>query len=480
MARIRQAQQFLRSGILLIEPAALRTPWFFGGEERENIELGSAVIVDVDGPIEQHEHFYFDSYDSILERVRAAAAAPNAKAVILRFDSPGGIAAGCFEAAREVRRICSEAGRQLHAFVEGSCNSAAYALASVCDSITLGDAGVAGSVGVMSARYDYTAANAADGLRVEIITSGERKADGHPDVAITDAELASTRATIDSIANVFFEHIAAHRAVLDVNAVASLKAAVLHGPAALAAGLADEVGSINAVLARIEAGGGGGTINMAATAWDKAKAALAEAAKGSDPNAQAAKKALAAMGGGGEGEGEEEKSEDKPEVTEPDEPAAEPPAEEKDKAAAPAVAPAASASGGALTLESVMAVALAAQADNAKLRAELKAREAVDERSKLIASRPNMAPEMRELLLKAPMNLVRETIAKLPEEPINAELTTAPTRGDTQGAARGQAPSEKQKLDERMGLAERNVTAQSTPYKLVLGPKPKPAPGAQN
>jgi ClpP class serine protease len=470
MPRAIQAQKWQRDGILMIEPAALRSLWLFDRAERTNTEIGSAVIVDISGPLEQRADFFCDSYEAIIERVREAVAAPMAKAVVLRFDSPGGMAAGCFEAAREIRMICTDAGRQLHAFVEGSCNSAAYALGSVCDSITLGDAGVCGSIGCMSARYDYSAANAADGLRVEIITSGARKADGHPDTAISEAELASTKATIDSIASVFFEHIANHRPSLNVQAITALEAKVLHGQAALAAGLADAVGSLSAVLARIEAGGDGGV--MATTAYDKAKAALAEAAKGSDPNALAAKKALAAMGGEGGGEGDEKTEEEK---TEP-----EPEAEPKTETAEPEKKPEAVAAH-----SEAMRIALAAEARAAKLEAKLALAEEKEERRKLIASRPGLSASMIKLLEKSPMALVRETIADLPAteasgDPINPELETAPTRGDQQVGGPRLSATEKRKLDERMNLAERDVTAQSTPYKLVLGPKPKAAKQAEN
>jgi len=90
------------------------------------------------------------------------------------------------------------------------------------------------------------------------------------------------------------------------------------------------------------------------------------------------------------------------------------------------------------------------------------------ERAELIASRPGLAPETLKLLMAAPIQLVRDHIKELPEQPINPELAKSPTRGSSQTAL-GQSPDEKRKLDERMGIVERNPRGLSTDTKLVLG-----------
>ena len=449
-----RAEQYKRRGLLAIDPKAFLEVFFVGDAARENTERDDAVIIEIHGPLEQHAHPWCDSYEDIIERVTAACAT-GAKAVVLSFDSPGGMAAGAFECAREVRALCDAAGKQLHAYVEGDCCSAAYAIAACCQSITIGDAALCGSIGVLAARDDYSAMNAANGLRVALVTSGARKADGHPDNPITDAELANTQAIVDSMGGVFFDHVAAARPGLTREAIAQLEAKVMHGAAAVAAGLADAVGSLATVLARV-AGNEQGITNMAGT-YEKARAALEEAAKGDDPNAKAAQRALAAMdadgGGAGDDEGGEKKEEQKdPPSTEGNPPAGDPPADDEEKKAAAAAHRA----------------AIAAQTEVAKLRAELAKEREDAERTKLIASK-TMASEMVALLQKAPIELVRETVAALPDSPLNPELGRAPTRGA--GGGTGQKPDDKADLDARMGLSERKLTAQSTDYKLVIGPK---------
>jgi len=453
-----------RRGLLAIDPKAFLEVFFLDDSgQPENIEQGDAVIVDVRGPLEHREHFWCDSYPAILERVRAACATA-ARTIVMRFDSPGGDAAGCFEAADELRAIADAAGKELHALVEGDCCSAAYALASACDSITLTQSSLVGSIGVLSCRDDVSAMNAQRGLRVALITSGARKSDGHPDQPITDAELASTQGLVDSMAGVFFELVARHRPALTVEGVAKLQAKVFHGQQAVSVGLADEVGSLATVLARV-AGGTNGATDMAGSAYEKARALLQEAAEGDDANAAAAKRALAALdeGGGGDGDGDKDKpaddkpADDKAEGDDSDkQAAAEPPSDDDKKAAAAAYR-----------------AAIQAQNEVAKLRAELRQRNETDERSKLIASRPGMSPEMVALLQKAPIELVRETIAKQPANP-SPELERPPTQGDTQAAGIARlAAAEKEEMDIRMGLTTAKHVNTDTPYRQSFAVNPR-------
>lgn len=452
-----RGHQYERRGLLAIDPKAFWEIFFCDDEPSDNTEIGEVTIVDVRGPLEQHSHPWCDSYEDIVARVRAACQS-SCKAVVLRFDSPGGDAQGCFDAADEIPQLCAAAGKQLHAYVDGDCSSAAYALASQCESITISVSALVGSIGVLSCRDDVSSMNAQRGLRVALITSGARKADGHPDQPITDAELASTQAIVDSMAGVFFELVARGRGMA-VEAVAQLQAKVFHGASAVSAGLVDEIGPLSKVLARVA---GDATGDPIMGAYEKARANLQEAAKGDDANAAAARAALEALENAS-GAGEED-------------PPAEPEPEKKPDEGAAAPAPAPAASDPPKDPEALAAaayrLALKAERDNMNLRAELKKRDDIEERRKLIASRPGLAPEMVALLERAPMDLVRETIAALPAAPTTTTtLERAPLRGEAQGqpTAARLPPSEKQKLDERMGLVAAQNVVTDTEYKQTFG-----------
>jgi ClpP class serine protease len=477
----RIARKYERRGYLAIDPKAFFELFFLSDPPPENSEIGDSVIVDIRGPLEQHESYCFDSYEAISARV-AAACETAARSVILRFDSPGGEVAGCFETARALRAMVSAAGKRFFAFAEGDCCSAAYALASATEAIVLGDSALIGSIGVLVEREDVSARNAANGIRVQFITSGVRKADGHPEQAISEAELEQMQSIVDSMGSTFFELVAELRPRMSVEAIAALQAKVFHGTSAVDVGLADQLGSLSTVLALASVNATKDPV-MDKSPYEVARAALEEAAKGEDANAAAAKRALAALGEVGGDEKKDEPAEEPAAATEEDdEPAAEsevepdgdePPKKESKAAAA-------------------YRVAIAAQKTAEATQAELKRRDEKDERVRLLASRPDLSAEMIKILQKAPMDLVREHIAGMPKLTgtlaINPRASgaaggggAAPTRGEGAGDPNvSRLPeSEKRALDQRMGLLGESTGVESSTYKLQLGvPKAKASAGS--
>jgi len=477
------ARRYERRGLLAIEPRALFEQFFVDDtQKRDVVEMDGCAVVDVRGPLENHAHAWCDSYEDILARVQAACAT-SARAVVLRLDSPGGDAHGCFEAALAIRAACDAAGKPLLGYVEGECASAAYALASQCHSITIAISALVGSIGVLSSREDITAMNAARGLRVALVMSGSRKGDGHPDMPITDAELANTQSIVDSMAAVFFDLVAQGRGLKPV-AVAQLQARVFHGEAAVQVGLADAVGSLTTVLAT--ASPAGGTRVMAKKmSYEDLREALAAAAEGTDPNAKAAKRALAVMDEAEPAEAEGGETEETAEGETPEETAeGETPETDEEGKPKPAAKAAQRAEGSeddktASTATAAYRMALKAQTESAQLRAQLKARDEAAERQQLIASRPDLPTDTVSLLARAPMALVREHIASLP--PLKGEIAGGlknprvvaygkPVTGNVEPAGASHLPAaEKADLDQRMGLSEPGLHVVQNEYKLTLG-----------
>jgi signal peptide peptidase SppA len=202
--------------------------------------IDSVAVVSVDGPLMQRGGYWWDGHDSVAERVRAALAEPRAKAVVLKINSPGGIAAGCFEAARQVRAAAQRSGKPVVAYADEMACSAAYALACACDKIYLPPSGEVGSVGVLSAVVSMQRSLDAEGIDFRVIRSGPKKALGHPADALSDAAVAAEQATVDALAAQFFSLVAESRR-MTADAVAALEGDTRMGAAAVAAGLADGV-----------------------------------------------------------------------------------------------------------------------------------------------------------------------------------------------------------------------------------------------
>ncbi len=439
--------RYERSGLLAIDPQALFA-LFSAPASRENAMFGGVEVVDVCGPLTHRNDGWCDSYDAVQARVRAACSGP-AKAIVLMLDSPGGDAAGCVDTTRAIRAMVLAAGKPLYAFVSGKAHSACYALATAATHIAVDSMATIGSVGVISQRYDYSAANAARGLRVEMITSGARKSDGHSDAPITEGELAATQKIVDELAGVFFGLVAEMRPALSVESIRALNAGVFAGQSAVAAGLADSVQPFDQLLAMI-ASPNGGVKPMAAT-YEKVKADLEELAKGEDANATAAKAALAAMAPKPEEEAETEET---------------PPEEEEE----PKPAEGASARRGAVVsarAAGAVAQALAAQAKEIK---QLKRKGELQELDAIIAKRGDIAASLVTVLRGMPLAEAKSVIDAMPAPTMPAPAAGAIGAAPTLGA--GQAPAEQPAAPAAGGSAP-TVSAHAAELDARMGIIPK-------
>lgn len=222
------------------EPRALL---FFGDETPKPYKMaGDVAVVEITGALDTRGGWWWDGYDLIVERAAAALADPKVKALVLSFDSPGGMAAGNLDAARQLRALAEQSGKPCVAHAGTMACSAAYALACAADAIHLTTDGVVGSIGTIATVYDRTAQNEADGLNVRVVRSGTLKADPHPDVPLTDASVARVRARINELAGMFSAWVAERRP--QMGDPLTLQGATVYGADAVAKGLADVVGTL--------------------------------------------------------------------------------------------------------------------------------------------------------------------------------------------------------------------------------------------
>lgn len=405
---------------------------------------GDCAVVDIVGPLVHHFAYGMDSYDAIVERVRAACATPAAE-VVLRIDSPGGDVYGCFEAARTIRAVCAGAGKRLCSYISGAGASAAFALACAGDQIYASSTSCVGSIGIIDAMISVARQDERMGIDTAMITSGERKADGNPHVPLSKEAMAAHQAHVNDLAVVFFAWVAERRG-MSPETIKALNADVFVGVRAAEVGLIDQVADF-AALQEIRKGG---TIDALArtvpqgnsmkTTFDQVKAMFG-ASKFTEAMA-----ALAAMAEEGEGEdkdkarkamkkmlADDKPSEDKPAA------AADPPAEEKPAAVAASATPAASFD----VVEAVRAL----QAANVKREADAK-------RTALLASRPDLMadPAIKAALENASVETIEATIKIVPKAALTPPPVVTPTVGATAGKPVGLPEAEAAALKARMGL----------------------------
>ena len=210
-------------------------------------------VIDVMGVLAHHGGYtgassYVLGYDTISKRLDAALGDVDVEAIVLNLDSPGGAAAGAFDAADVVR----DAGRikPVHAAVGDMAASAAYAIASAATSISITRTGMVGSIGVVMRHIDASERMKQDGLSVTHIHAGAHKVDGHPFAPLSDAVRADLQQEVDIVYDLFVETVASNRDMA-VSAVRATEARMYSGEDAVTMGLADRVETPDQLIARL-------------------------------------------------------------------------------------------------------------------------------------------------------------------------------------------------------------------------------------
>jgi capsid assembly protease len=184
-------------------------------------------------------------YDALRLQLECAFADLDVGGVVLDVNSGGGFVDCCFDLARWLFAAKAKAGKPVAAICSSFAYSAAYALASQADQISVPDCGGVGSIGVYTQHWDYSGLLDKAGVKITTIKSGEHKADGHSFAPLSEGVAADWQAEIDDLRRLFAHVVAAGRG-LDVAAVMATEARCYSGPSgvkeAVRLGLADVEG----------------------------------------------------------------------------------------------------------------------------------------------------------------------------------------------------------------------------------------------
>jgi signal peptide peptidase SppA len=176
-----------------------------------SIEDGIGVV-SIEGPILRKPDVFArvfmgaTSSEDIGDALREAGERPDIKAVFLDIDSPGGTVAGTPELAAAVASLNSK--KPVYAFSSGLMCSAAYWVASQARAIYATPSAQVGSIGVVQAVVDHSAAIEKAGIKVEVFSVGKYKAMGAPGTPLTDEQRELISSNLAEIAGEF------HTAVL--------------------------------------------------------------------------------------------------------------------------------------------------------------------------------------------------------------------------------------------------------------------------
>ncbi len=188
------------------------------------------------------------SYGHLEDRIMDAATDPAVRAVLLDIDSPGGEAAGVFDLSDLVFEARSL--KPVWAVADEEAFSGAYAIASAAERLFVPRTGGLGSIGVVAVHVDRSARDAMEGFRTTTVYAGARKNDFNPHETLKDGARRTLQAEVDRVYALFVDTVARNRG-LTADAVRATEARLFFGEDAVAAGLADEVGTMRSAFAAL-------------------------------------------------------------------------------------------------------------------------------------------------------------------------------------------------------------------------------------
>ncbi|UQZ90687.1 peptidase S49 [Deltaproteobacteria bacterium Smac51] len=201
--------------------AAMSTSQDDGGDGGLYLNRDGVAIIEARGVIHRSSGrflcFGWAGQDSIRAAVDAAMADRGIHALLLSFDSPGGVAAGVKELADH---IAAQTAKPVYAYADGLCASAAYWLASATGRVYAPATATVGSIGVIQVHCDRSGANTAEGLRYTYITGGTWKAAGNSDAPLSGADQAYMQGLVDNLHDIFRSDVASRTQVDAANPAA--------------------------------------------------------------------------------------------------------------------------------------------------------------------------------------------------------------------------------------------------------------------
>lgn len=225
------------------ESPGLTLPGSGSGPRPAGVEIaGSFALVHVSGILGRNlpwyaEYFGFKDQNTLADAFTYLAGLDEIQTVILRINSPGGMATGTPETAQRIRELSAE-GKRVIAWVDHCGASAAYWLAAAADSIWMIPSGRVGSIGCVSSFFDVAKMLDGEGVKLEVFTSAEGKVRGMYGRATTEKDREVFAASVNKWGGQFRDYVAARRPAVGPESPA-WSGETFDGEEALALGLVD-------------------------------------------------------------------------------------------------------------------------------------------------------------------------------------------------------------------------------------------------
>ena len=213
-------------------------------------KVEGVAIIQIEGAMMKAESkFGGTSTIRIRQAIRAAVQDPEIDSILLHIDSPGGTVSGTKELADEV--LSARQSKPVHAYIEDLGASAAYWVASQCETISANLTAEVGSLGVVAVIYDQSKQFERMGVKVHVVSTGKFKGAGAPGSEISADMLAEVQELVDDLHEVFMTAVLSGRKMERAELDAIADGRVFLASKALKLGLVDAVETVDEMVGRM-------------------------------------------------------------------------------------------------------------------------------------------------------------------------------------------------------------------------------------
>lgn len=207
------------------------------------------AVIEINGPISADDAA---NADSIIWSLRDAFKEDNAKAVILRINSPGGSPVQSGYVYDEIKRLrVLHPEKQVYAVIMDIGASGAYYIAAAADEIYADKASLVGSIGVISGGFGFVDLMEKVGVERRAMTAGKNKGFLDPFSPIKESDKVFWQSVLNTTHKQFIDQVKKGRGDKLVDEPDLFTGLVWTGEQAVEKGLIDGLGSASYVAREI-------------------------------------------------------------------------------------------------------------------------------------------------------------------------------------------------------------------------------------
>ncbi|EHR72884.1 ClpP class periplasmic serine protease [Burkholderiales bacterium JOSHI_001] len=185
--------------------------------------------------------------ETVISGLKSAFEDANAKAVVIRINSPGGSPVQSGIINDEIHRLKLLHKKKVYAVVDEMCASGAYYVAAAADEIFVDKASVVGSIGVLMDGFGFTEVMKRVGVERRLITAGANKGMLDPYSPQDPKQQAYAQAMVNQIHQQFIKVVRDGRGDRLKETPETFSGLFWNGEEAVRMGLADHFGNLDHV-----------------------------------------------------------------------------------------------------------------------------------------------------------------------------------------------------------------------------------------